>query len=210
MRPLMILGLMAICSTVAGAQAPPSTAAAPAPAPAVPTVVKVGDMAPDFTLPGSDGKTHKLSEYRGKTMVVLAWFPKAFTGGCTTECKSLAENGDKIQKYQVAYFMASTDQLEDQIAFAKATSVAVQGRNGESLGRTVEKKSADFPMLADPSGASARAYGVADELDRGRARRWTFYIDKSGRVAAIDTAVRPATSAEDMIAKLVDLKVPTK
>jgi AhpC/TSA family len=42
--------------------------------------LKAGDMAPDFSLPGSDGKTHKLSDYRGKT-IVLAWFPKAFTGG---------------------------------------------------------------------------------------------------------------------------------
>jgi hypothetical protein len=42
--------------------------------------LKVGDMAPEFALPGSDGKVHKLSDYRGKT-VVLAWFPKAFTGG---------------------------------------------------------------------------------------------------------------------------------
>ena len=42
--------------------------------------LKVGDMAPDFSLQGSDGKVHKLSEYRGKT-VVLAWFPAAFTGG---------------------------------------------------------------------------------------------------------------------------------
>ncbi len=40
-----------------------------------------GDVAPDFSLGGSDGKTHKLSDYRGKQAVVLAWFPKAFTGG---------------------------------------------------------------------------------------------------------------------------------
>jgi peroxiredoxin Q/BCP len=43
--------------------------------------LQVGDAAPDFSLPGSDGKTHMLSEYRGKQAVVLAWFPKAFTGG---------------------------------------------------------------------------------------------------------------------------------
>ena len=42
--------------------------------------LKVGDQAPDFALPGSDGKVHKLSDYKGRT-VVLAWFPKAFTGG---------------------------------------------------------------------------------------------------------------------------------
>ena len=48
--------------------------------PAVAEELKVGDQAPDFSLPGSDGKTHSLSDLKGKT-VVLAWFPKAFTGG---------------------------------------------------------------------------------------------------------------------------------
>jgi peroxiredoxin Q/BCP len=43
--------------------------------------LKVGDQAPNFSLRGSDGKTHTLAEYRGKSAVVLAWFPKAFTGG---------------------------------------------------------------------------------------------------------------------------------
>ena len=43
--------------------------------------LKVGDPAPDFSLPGSDGKTHSLAEHRAERVVVLAWFPKAFTGG---------------------------------------------------------------------------------------------------------------------------------
>lgn len=166
----------------------------------VPTL-KVGDMAPDFSLQGTDGKTHKLSDYRGKSSVVVAWFPKAFTQGCTIECKSLAENGDKIKKYNVAYFMASVDPIEDNIAFAKATSVKL----GDQI---VEKKEADFPMLSDPTKATAKAYGVLSE--RGFATRWTFYIDKAGKIAAIDTAVRPAQSAEDMIAKLDELKIATR
>ncbi len=200
MRALLTIGLVAALAVVTMAQAPQNAA------PAVPTVVKVGDMAPDFTLQGTDGKTHKLSEYRGKQAVVVAWFPKAFTAGCTIECKSLADNGDKIQKFQVAYFMASVDPLEENIKFAKATTVTVgEGANA----RVVEKKEADFPMLSDPSKATAKAYGVLNE-QRGSANRWTFYIDKSGKVAAIDTVVRPATSAEDMLARLSELKVATR
>src|SRR5262245_710733 len=72
--------------------------------------LKVGDPAPDFKLTGSDGKTYTLSQFKGKKAVVLAWFPKAFTSGCTVECKSLAANGDKLRQYDVAYFMASVDE----------------------------------------------------------------------------------------------------
>ena len=187
MRVLLTLGFVA--TLVAGVMAQG------------PAELKVGDMAPDFTLPGTDGKTHKLSEYRGKQAVVVAWFPRAFTQGCTIECKSLAENGDRIKKYDVTYFMASVDALEDNIKFAKATSVTL----GDKV---VEKKEADFPMLSDPGKQVATAYGVLNA--RGTANRWTFYIDKAGRVAAIDKMVRPETSAEDMLTKLGEIKIAMK
>jgi len=164
--------------------------------------LKVGDMAPEFALQGTDGKTHMLSDYRGKQAVVVAWFPRAFTTGCTIECKSLAENGDKIKKFEVAYFMASVDPLEDNIRFANATSVTLgEGANA----RVIEKQEADFPMLSDPTKAVATKYGVLNA--RGTASRWTFYIDRAGRIAAIDKMVRPETSAEDMLAKLAEVKV---
>lgn len=151
--------------------------------------LKVGDAAPDFSLQGTDGKLHKLSGYKGKQAVVLAWFPKAFTQGCTIECKSLAENGGLLKKYKVQYFMASVDPLEgDQgnAAFAKA-------------------QNADFPLLSDPTKKTAEAYGVLNP--RGMSNRWTFYIGKDGKILAIDKTVKPATSAEDMAAKLGELKV---
>ena len=88
-------------------------------APAAAAELKVGDAAPDFTLQASDGKTYKLSDFKGKQAVVIAWFPKAFTQGCTIECKSLAENGDKIRKFDVTYFMASVDPLDQNVGFAK-------------------------------------------------------------------------------------------
>ncbi len=165
-----------------------------------PVELKVGDMAPDFSLQASDGKTYKLTDFRGKKAVVVAWFPKAMTQGCTIECKSLAENGHLLKNYQMSYFMASVDPLEDNVKFAKATSVTL----GE---RVVEKKEADFPILSDPTKQTATAYGVLNE--RGMANRWTFYIGKDGKILAIDKAVRPATSAEDMAAKLKELGVPS-
>jgi len=201
MRKLITTGLVALFATAGVlAQAPGQTAPQP--------TLKVGDMAPDFTLAGTDGKMHKLSSYRGKTAVVIAWFPKAFTSGCTIECKSLADNGEKIRKYEVVYFMASTDAIEENTKFAKATSVTLPGRGGAAP-TVVEKKEADFPMLSDPTMETARAYGVVTG-ERTTASRWTFYIDKSGKIAAIETAVRPATSAEDMIARLDELKVAHK
>jgi peroxiredoxin Q/BCP len=66
LAPFVVAGLVAL---------------APAFAADAPKALDAGDSAPAFSLPGSDGKTHSLSEYAGKQMVVLAWFPKAFTGG---------------------------------------------------------------------------------------------------------------------------------
>ena len=88
--------------------------------------------------------------------------------------------------------MASVDPLEGEqgnLAFAKS-------------------ENADFPLLSDPTKATATAYGVLNA--RGSANRWTFYIGKDGKITAIEKKVNPPTSAEDMIAKLAELKVPTK
>ncbi|MGH9373495.1 MAG: peroxiredoxin [Vicinamibacterales bacterium] len=179
MKMSLVMFALVVC---AAAMAAAQTPAAPNPGPEV----KVGDQAPDFALEGSDGKTHKLSDSRGKKAVVLAWFPKAFTSGCTIECKSLAENGHLIRKYNVAYFMASVDPMSDNKGFA-------------------EQQKADFPLLSDPTKKTAEAYGVLNA--RGMSNRWTYYIGKDGKVLAVDKAVKPATSAEDMAAKLGELGV---
>ncbi len=76
-----MLKLLSVGATVGlGTLAMAAALSAGAQTPNAPAGLAVGDKAPDFALPGSDGKQHKLSDYRGKT-VVLAWFPKAFTGG---------------------------------------------------------------------------------------------------------------------------------
>jgi peroxiredoxin Q/BCP len=159
---------------------------------AVAQELKVGDKAPDFELQASDGKTYKLSSFAGKQAVVLAWFPAAFTRGCTIECKSLAEHGADIKKYDVTYFMASVDPLE--------------GEKGNKA--FAESQKADFPLLSDPTKKTAEAYGVLNP--KGFASRWTFYIDREGRIAYIDKAVKVDTSAQDMAAKLGELKVAAR
>ena len=159
---------------------------------AVAQELKVGDKAPDFQLAASDGKTYKLSDFTGKQAVVIAWFPAAFTQGCTIECKSLAEHGADIKKYDVTYFMASVDPIE--------------GEKGNKA--FAEAHKADFPLLSDPTKKTAEAYGVLNP--RGFASRWTFYIAKDGTIAYIDKAVKPASSAEDMAAKLGELKVAAR
>lgn len=148
--------------------------------------LEVGDPAPGFTLEGRDGRTYSLSDYVGRQAVVIAWFPKAYTRGCTIECKSLAENGHLIRRFDVSYFMASVDPIEDNIGFA-------------------EQQKADFPLLSDPTKETARAYGVLSFA--GFAKRHTIYIAKDGTIAAIDTDVRPATSAEDIATRLGELGV---
>ena len=151
--------------------------------------LKVGDKAPDFTLKGTDGKTYKLSDFKGKQPVVVAWYPKALTGGCTKECLSLKESGAELRKYDVAYFAASVDD--------------------EALNKQFsDKLQLDFPLLSDPTKETAKAYGVLNE--RGMANRWTYYIDKDGKIAAIDQKVNPEGYGQTVSAKLKDLGVSAK
>ena len=149
--------------------------------------LEVGDMAPDFELPASDGKTYALEQFKGKQAIVIAWYPKAFTGGCTVECKSLAENGHLLKAFDVTYFMASVDSLEKNIAFAESTE-------------------ADFPLLSDTSKKVAKAYDVLAFY--GYPKRHTIYIDKQGKVLMVDRDINPETSAEDMAANLGRLGIP--
>ncbi len=151
--------------------------------------LKVGDAAPNFKLAGSDGKTYDLSELKGKT-VVVAWYPKAFTGGCTAECKSFAKDGALIKAYDVAYFTASCDTVEENTKFAKSLE-------------------ADYPILSDPTRGVAKAYGLVAN-DKGNAKRVTFIIGADGKIADIVTKVNTANAAKQIADKLGELKVPAK
>ena len=153
--------------------------------------LKIGDPAPDFELKGSDGKLYHLGEFKDKQAVVVAWFPRAFTGGCTAECKSMKENSAALHKFDVVYFTASTDDFD----------ASSKSKGNKAFAESLE---ADYPILSDPEGKTAKDYGVL--MGNGQAaNRWTFYIGKDGKITAIDKTVKPATSAEDMAAMLKQL-----
>ena len=151
--------------------------------------LQVGDKAPSFDLPGTDGRSHALPlpNNADTPWTVLAWFPKAYTSGCTIECRSLAQNGHLIKKFNVRYFMLSVDPIETNKAFAA-------------------DESADFPLLSDATTEIAEKYGVLSP--RGYAKRQTFYVDPQGTIQAIDRKVNPKTSAEDMAMYLLKLNAP--
>ncbi len=151
--------------------------------------VAVGDEAPAFKLKGSDGKTYSSDQFKGKKAVVIAWFPKAFTGGCTKECKSMRESGDLLRDFDVAYFTASVDDVEKNTAFAESLEL-------------------DYPILSDPEKTVSKALGVLNE--RGFTNRWTYYIGKDGKVLYVDKAVKTEDHGKDIAAKLAELGVPKK
>jgi thioredoxin-dependent peroxiredoxin len=152
-----------------------------------PVQLKPGDAAPQFDLPASDGRRYRLSDLTRDNTIVIAWFPKAFTGGCTMECESLGSHRVALQGFRARYFGASVDAPETNRRFA------------ESLGIT-------FPILSDEEKRVARAYGVLGAA--GFAARWTFYIGTDGRILDIDKSVHASSHGADVARKLAELHTP--
>lgn len=151
--------------------------------PAAAEPLKVGDTVPEWTMVGSDGKTYSSASLKGKAYVV-AWYPKAFTGGCTKECKSFREAGEQLKAIQnFAYFTASTDTVEKNTDFAKSLDL-------------------DYPILSDPTLAAAKAFGVLNE--RKLASRVTFFVDAAG-VVKHTIANKTEGHGAEVAAKVKDL-----
>ena len=130
------------------------------------THLKVGDLAPDFDLPSTKGGRVKLSDFRGKSPVVLAFFPAAFTGGCTKEMLAYQASLAKFQGHTAQVF-------------------GVSGDNTPSLGEFAKQLNLEFPLLSDfASRETMTAYGVLMP-GRGLANRATFVVDRDGKIAHI-------------------------
>ena len=161
---------------------------AQAPTPPPPPSVKVGQAAPDFTAsyreaPDAAGrrqnKAVKLSDFRGQKNVVLAFFPAAFSPGCTNEMAKYQESSGQFNANNTVILGISVDSTWANAAFA-------------------EKLGAEFNILSDTTREISRAYGVYDEKNH-IARRTTFVIDRQGVVQQVfmaQEALDPANALE--------------
>ena len=126
-------------------------------------MVAAGDIAPDFEAPNQDGTPFQLSTLRGRP-VVLYFYPKADTPGCTIEAKGFRDHYAEFRGKNVEIVGVSTDDCPDQKAFA-------------------EKYGLPFPLIADRDQAVAKKYGALGPS--GHARRVSFLIDRQGKVVEV-------------------------
>lgn len=159
------LGMVAVSAFAQTPSAPQNTA--PAGSPPAKTHLKIGDEAPDFSLPASNGKTVKLSDYRGKNTVVLAFFPAAFTGGCTKEMQAYQAGFTQFQDSNAQVFGISTDPLPSLRHWAD------------------EHLKTPVPLVSDFMRKVTKDYGILN-AERGVASRTTFVVDRDGKIQHID------------------------
>jgi thioredoxin-dependent peroxiredoxin len=150
-------------------------------------MIDQGDEAPNFELPDQDGRPVKLSDHRGQR-VVLYFYPKADTPGCTTQACGVRDHLADYTKAGAAVLGISPDHVAKVKKFH-------------------EKQGLNFALLADEGHAVADAYGVwAQKSMYGRTyfgnERTTFVIDEGGRVVAVLPKVKPAQHDELVLAAL--------
>lgn len=147
----------------------------------------VGDAAPAFRLMDQNGQTHTLEGYRGRWLV-LYFYPKNDTPGCTTEACEFRDDIFEFRKMDVALLGVSTDDVESHQAFA-------------------EKYHLPFPLLSDGTGEVAESYGALFSLGPLRfAKRHSFIVDPEGRLARVYRKVTPKTHSDEVIAELRRLR----
>ncbi|MCP5061515.1 MAG: peroxiredoxin [Ignavibacteriae bacterium] len=140
-------------------------------------IIKVGDDAPNFTLTDAFANTFTLSDYKGKSPVIIYFYPKANTPGCTKQACDIRDNYTKFKKNGIAILGISVDRNQDLMKF-------------------IDQYNLNFPLLSDYGKTTSKKYGVLNKL--GFASRLTFIVDKTGKLAHIVRNVDITSHADDV------------
>lgn len=171
--------LAAAIVTAAIVSLPPSALADSTPAP--------GSMAPDFSLTSQEGKPVSLKDYRG-SWVVLYFYPKDFTSGCTIEAHNFQRDQEKYKEKKVIVLGVSVDSADSHRQFCT-------------------KEGLNFKLLADTDHKVSSEYGSLTNLGLVKfASRHTFIIGPDGKIARVFTEVNPNKHSEEVLAALAELQ----
>jgi peroxiredoxin Q/BCP len=152
---------------------------------------KVGGVAPAFTLLDQEGKKVSLKEFKGKKNVVLYFYPKAMTPGCTVQACGIRDSKNALAKIDTVVLGVSPDPVA-------------------KLGRFIEKQDLNFTLLSDEDHAITEKYGAWD-LKKFMGRefmgvlRTTFIIGKDGRIKHVMNKVKTKSHHDDVIALITEL-----
>lgn len=141
---------------------------------------EVGQAAPQFTLKSQEGTPVSLNDYRGK-WVVLYFYPKDMTSGCTLEAHNFQRDLAQYQKRDAVVLGVSVDSVDSHKEFCT-------------------KESLSFKLLSDADKVATKEYGSLSAM--GMASRNTFLIDPDGKIAKVFTSVSPAQHSQEVLAAL--------
>jgi len=147
--------------------------------------LSVGNSAPDFTLQDSDGNNFSLSNYKEKNPVIIYFYPKANTPGCTKQACGIRDSFRKFKENNIIVFGISVD-------------------SKESIKEFINDNNLNFPLLSDEKKEVSKAYGVLNNI--GLDSRITFIVDKQGNIVNILRDVDVETHADDVFNIVVKLK----
>jgi len=140
--------------------------------------LKVGDKAPDFILKDAYGKSYSLSDYEGKSPVVVYFYPQAGTQGCTKQACGIRDDKSSFQKNNIQVFGISVD-------------------SPKKLKKFIDDNNLNFPLLSDNEKTVSKKYGVLK--DNGVDKRVTFVIDKNGNIADIINVTDIASHSQQVL-----------
>jgi peroxiredoxin Q/BCP len=146
-------------------------------------MLKVGELAPDFTLPADDGAQFTLSSLRGRR-VFLWFFPEADTPGCSLEGRGLCDHREYFDQSAIEVIGISFDSVADNAAFGR-------------------KYNFGFRLLSDTTHEVALAFGACDGLKARHPERVSFLIDAGGRIERVYDKVDPRDHAAQVLAGLL-------